>query len=133
MSPVAKKHSVDQPVRTESTESITDCANKSEVIGFLPILTTEAWENTELSQYTKTASLTNSCLWVLWHFFQIEHKKLLIFTPKLPTAALNNVTIWCFMKHKVKKEAHNGLYNLHEPSNYAAIKKLKHILMPPSE
>ncbi len=56
---------------------------------FLSILKTEAWwENTEISPYYQTTSLTNSCLWVLWHFFQKENKNLLMFTPKLPTAAL---------------------------------------------
>ncbi len=42
MSPVAKKHCIDQPIRTESTESVTDWANRTGVIGFLPILNTEA-------------------------------------------------------------------------------------------
>ncbi len=41
-SPVAKKRSVDQPIRTESTESVTDWANRTGAIGFLPILNTEA-------------------------------------------------------------------------------------------
>ncbi len=73
----------------ESTESVTDWANRTGEIGFLLILNTEAWENTEISRYSQTTSLTNSCLWALRHFFQIEHKKLLMFTPRLPTAALN--------------------------------------------
>ncbi len=54
-SPVAEKCSVDRPIRTESTESVTDWANRTGAIGF--------------------KSLINSCLLVLWHFFQIEHKK----------------------------------------------------------
>ncbi len=65
-SPVAKKCSLERPIRTESTESVTDWPNRMEVIGFLPILDTEAWwENTEISPYSQTMSLTNSCLWVL--------------------------------------------------------------------
>ncbi len=82
MSPVAKKRSVDWPVRTESTESVTDWAKRTGMIGFLPVLETEAWwENTEFSTYSKTTSVTNSCLWVVWHFFQEEHRELLMFTP----------------------------------------------------
>ncbi len=42
MSPVAKKHGEDQPIRTGSTESITDWANRMGAIGFLPILNAEA-------------------------------------------------------------------------------------------
>ncbi len=42
-SPVAKTHSVDRPVRTESTENVTDWANRTREIGFLLILNTEAW------------------------------------------------------------------------------------------
>ncbi len=34
------------PVWTESTESVTDWANKTGVTGLLPILNTETWENT---------------------------------------------------------------------------------------
>ncbi len=49
MLPVAKKHRVDGPIRTESTESITDRANRTGAIGFVPILNTEAWEYTEIS------------------------------------------------------------------------------------
>ncbi len=49
MSPVAKKCSVDRPIRTESTESVTDWANRTGAIVFLPILNTEAlWENRDL-------------------------------------------------------------------------------------
>ncbi len=40
-SPVAKKRSIDRPITTESTESITDWANRTGVIGFLPILNTD--------------------------------------------------------------------------------------------
>ncbi len=65
MSPVAKKHSVDRAVTTESSENVTDWANRTGVMAFLPILNTEAWENTEISQYSETTSLTYSCLWVL--------------------------------------------------------------------
>ncbi len=43
MSPVVKKRRVDQPIRTESAESVTDWAKR-----FLPILNREAWENTEI-------------------------------------------------------------------------------------
>ncbi len=35
MSPTAKKRSVDQPVRTESTESVSDWANRTGATGFL--------------------------------------------------------------------------------------------------
>ncbi len=34
MSPVAKKRSIDQPIRTGSTESMADWANKTGGIGF---------------------------------------------------------------------------------------------------
>ncbi len=86
-SPVALTRSVDRQIRTESTESVTDWANRSEAIGFLSVLNTEAWwENTEISTYPQITSLTHSCLWVLWHFFKVTHKKLLIFAQKLPTA-----------------------------------------------
>ncbi len=89
MSPVAKKCSVDRPIRTESTESVSDWANRMGAKGFFPILNTEAWwENTEIRLYSRTTSLTNGCVWVSWHFFQIKYKRLLIFTPKLPNAAL---------------------------------------------
>ncbi len=47
-SPVAKKHSADRPIRTESTENVTDWENRTEGIGFLSILITEVWENTDL-------------------------------------------------------------------------------------
>ncbi len=47
-SPVTKRRSVDRPIRTESTESITDWTNRMGVIGFFLILKTEAWENTEI-------------------------------------------------------------------------------------
>ncbi len=58
-SPVAKKRSVDRPIRTERTESVTDWANRTGATGFLPVLNTEAWwENTEMSQYSQTTSLT---------------------------------------------------------------------------
>ncbi len=83
-SPVTKKCSVDRPIRTQSTESVTDWSNRTGGIGFLPILNTEAWwENTEISPNSQTTSLTNSCLCVLWHFLRIEHKKLLMFNTKL--------------------------------------------------
>ncbi len=39
-SPVAKKRSVDQPIRTESTENVTDL--RTGAIGILSILSTEA-------------------------------------------------------------------------------------------
>ncbi len=74
-SPVAKKCRVDQPIRTESTEIIVDWANRTRAIGLLPILNREALRNTEILWYSQTTSLTNSFLWVLWHFFQIKHKK----------------------------------------------------------
>ncbi len=45
---------------------------------------------TQISQYSQTTSLTNSCIQSLWHFLQTECKKLLMFTSKLPTAALSN-------------------------------------------
>ncbi len=87
-SSVAKRRSVDRPIKTESTESITDWANKTGAIGFLPILNTEAWwENSDISSYSQTASLTNCGYNDI--FFLIKHKKLLMFTPKLPTAALS--------------------------------------------
>ncbi len=74
----AKKHSIDRPIRTESTESVTDWTNRMGARGFLPILNTEAWwEKTEISPNSHTMSLTNSCLRVLWHFFQTEHKKVI--------------------------------------------------------
>ncbi len=88
-SPVADKSSAHRPIRTKSTDSITDWANRAAVLRFLPILNTDAWENTKISRYSQTMSLTNSYLWVLWHFFNNTQKKLLIFTPKLPTAALS--------------------------------------------
>ncbi len=76
-SPVAEKRSVDWLFRTESTESVT---NRTKAIGFLPVLNTEAWwENTEISQYSQTMSLTNNCPWVLWlFFFQIVQKKAIV-------------------------------------------------------
>ncbi len=40
-SPITKKHSVDRPIRTESTESITDWANRMGATGFLSILNRE--------------------------------------------------------------------------------------------
>ncbi len=49
MPPVAKKRSVEQPIKRESAESVTDWGNKMGAIGFLPILNTEAWENTEIA------------------------------------------------------------------------------------
>ncbi len=65
-SPVAKTLSVDRP---ESTESVTDWANRTGAIGLLSILNTEAWwENTEILWYSQTSSLTNSYLCVLWPF-----------------------------------------------------------------
>ncbi len=75
-SPVAEKHSADQPIRTESTESATDRANRTGAIAFLPILITDAWENTEILWYSQTTSLTtsNSCLWVLLFFPNIPQK-----------------------------------------------------------
>ncbi len=42
MSPVAKKRSVDRPVRIDSTESVTNWGIGTGVMGFLPILNTEA-------------------------------------------------------------------------------------------
>ncbi len=42
-------------------------------------------------------SLTNSCLWVSWCFFQIEHKRILIFTPKLPTTTLCAITKYLYL------------------------------------
>ncbi len=51
MSPVAKKCSVDQRIRTESAGSVTDWTNKNE-IGFLPILNTETWWKTQRSHNT---------------------------------------------------------------------------------
>ncbi len=103
MSPAPKKCSVDWPIRTEITESITDWANKTRVTGFLPILNTEAWwENTEISSYSQTTSLTNSCLWGLWHFFQIEPKKVIDVIPKLPAAALNKLILLLRISFKNK-------------------------------
>ncbi len=89
MSPVVKRHNIDRRIRTESTERVTDWVNRAGVIGFLTVLNTEAWwENKEISRYSQTTSLTNSCLWVVWFFSQTEQKSLLVFTPKLKTAAL---------------------------------------------
>ncbi len=48
---VAKKHSIDQPIKTESTESVADWANRTGAIGFLPILNTEAWEDIKIGTY----------------------------------------------------------------------------------
>ncbi len=90
MSPVTEKHSVDWPARTERTGSITDRANRTGAMGFLSIVNTEAWENTEILWYSQTMSLTNSWLWVLRHFYQVEHKKGTDIYSKLPTAALNS-------------------------------------------
>ncbi len=55
-SPVVKTHSMDWPGR--STESVTDWANRKGAIGFLPVLSTDAWwGNAEISQYCQTVSL----------------------------------------------------------------------------
>ncbi len=63
---------------------------KGSLTGFLPILHSEAWwENTEISQYSQTVYLSNSCLWVLWKFFQIEHKKVIGFYPKVTNCSFN--------------------------------------------
>ncbi len=85
-SPVAKKRGIDWPVRTESIESITDWANRTGVMRFLT--------NPEYRCMGKRKDLaivsdhvTNSCLWVLWHFFP-NRTQFLMFTPKLLTAAL---------------------------------------------
>ncbi len=76
MSLVAEKCSIEQPIRTETTESASNWANRTKAIGFLPVLKTEAWwENTEISPQSQTTSLTNSCLWVLWHFFENRTQK----------------------------------------------------------
>ncbi len=88
-SPVVKKCSIDQPIRTESTESFTDWANRMGARRFLPIINTAAWKNTEISPYSQTTSLANSCLWVLWHFFQIEHKKVIDVYPKVTNCSFN--------------------------------------------
>ncbi len=73
-SPVAKKRSADGPIRTESTESVTDWTNRKGVVGFLPIQNTEAWEKTEILWYSQTTTFTNICLWVLWHFLNGTQK-----------------------------------------------------------
>ncbi len=75
MCPVAKKCSLDPRIRIESTESITDWTNRVGEIGFLPILNTEALENTEILRYSRTTSLTNSCLQVIGHFFPNRTQK----------------------------------------------------------
>ncbi len=48
-SPMTQEHSIDQWIKTESTESITDWANRMVVIGSLLFLNTEAWENRDLA------------------------------------------------------------------------------------
>ncbi len=40
-SPVVKERGADQPIRTESTESVTDWTNRTALIRFLQILNTE--------------------------------------------------------------------------------------------
>ncbi len=85
----AKKHSLDRTIRT--VQRVPLIGQKwGEWLEFYTADTEAWWENTEILQYSQTTSLTNSCRWVLWHFFQMEHKKkLLMFTPKFPTAALS--------------------------------------------
>ncbi len=70
---------VDWPIRTESTESITGWVSITGAIEFL----VQRHEKTQI--HSETMSLT---LGYYDNFLQIEHKKLLIFTLKLPTAAL---------------------------------------------
>ncbi len=48
-SPVATKHSLEQPIRTEGAENITDWANRTGAIESLPILNTEASENRDFA------------------------------------------------------------------------------------
>ncbi len=109
MSPVAKRRSVDRQ-RTESTESVTDWANRTGVIGLLPILNTEAWwENTEISPYSHNTSLTSSCLWVIWLFFQIEHEKVVDIYPKVTNCSFSSSCV-----HVLKYFADHHLFLAYE-------------------
>ncbi len=92
-SPVTMKCSVDRPIRTESTESVNDWVNRTRLMGFLPILNEKAGENTEISPHSQTRLLTNSCLWVLWHFFPAHTQKSYWCLPKVTYCSFNMANI----------------------------------------
>ncbi len=88
MSPISKKPSIDQPIRTESTESVTDWTNRMGAIGFLQIQRhgeTQRSDDTLKPRHLLTAVNGYHGIFPKWNT-----EKLLKFTPKLPTAALTN-------------------------------------------
>ncbi len=88
--PVAKKRRADRPVSTESTESFTDCANRTGVIEFLPILNTEAWwENTEISRYPPTQRILTAVYGYYDIFSKQNTKKVIIVYPKATKCSFN--------------------------------------------
>ncbi len=87
MSSVAKKHSVDRPIRTGSTESVTDWANRTGAIGFSI--------NPEYRGMmgTHRESPTKSCLWVLLYRTVSEYKA------QVGGSVLNLYVLVCFNVH----------------------------------
>ncbi len=81
-----KKRSIDQPIRTEITESITDWANRAGTIGFFTNPEYRGMMGKQRSRHT-----LRQAVYRYYNIsFQIEYRKLLIFTPKLSTAALRS-------------------------------------------
>ncbi len=90
MSPVTEKHSIEWPVRTKSTESVTD---RIGVIGFLPILNTEArWENRDLSDTLRPRHL-QTAVYGIMTFFSTGTQKGINVYPKVIKCSFKNILI----------------------------------------
>ncbi len=78
------------------------------------LLNTEVWKNTEISQYSQTKSLTNSCLWVLWHFSKESAKSYwcLPQSYQLQKILLQTLSFWLRLNAKIKlKTSLQAVYN----------------------
>ncbi len=101
MSPVDKKCSVDQPIRTKSTESVTDWANR----------TNPEYGNTRKCKDLMILSDNITYLWLpvgIKTFLSKQNKnKLLMFTPESPTAALKDIQKYSYTNKATKTISHS--------------------------